>query len=385
MQRKLNRIALLGLLVALCVSCNKQPQFTVEGNVKGAEGETLVLERRGFSDVSVIDSVKLSDDGTFSLKGNAPEIPDLYILRLGNQTINIAVDSIETIGIETSKASFATKYTVLGSIGTERMREVLLAKSELVQNLEKLKTGYDAKSISVEDYLSQLQDYLNVYKDVAKRAIIADTKSPAAYFTLFQKIENNLLFDPYEKSDSRMYSAVATAWDMYYKNSPRAKYLREFTLSSIKARHNAESQVDLSDIVKEADGSKLYNIELPNIQNKKVNITSLKGKIVLLDFTVYKSDFSPVHNIMINKIYEKYKDKMEVYQVSFDSDLHFWQNAGTNLPWICVREASLLSSDLLGRFNIQELPTSYLLNVNGEIVKRLSPSDNYEVELKKLL
>lgn len=385
MLQKLKQIVFLGLLLSLLGSCNNQIEFTIEGIVKDAGGETLILEKRGFSDVSVVDSVKLSEDGTFSLKGAAPETPDLYVLRLGSQAINIAVDSTEIIRIETSKDAFSVNYTVSGSPATERMRDVLLAKSELQKMLAELKTGYEAKNVSAEEYLSQLSGHLDSYKDIAKRVIIIDTKSPAAYFTLFQKIDDNLIFDPYERIDSRMYSAVATAWDMYYKDSPRAKHLRDFTLRSIKARRDAETKVDLSEYVRDADGSNFYNIELVDIHNNKVSLNSLKGKVVLLDFTLYQSEFSPIHNIMINKIYQKYKDKMEVYQVAFDPDLHVWQNAGSNLPWICVRDASLSSSELVGRFNLQQLPTSYLLNANGEIVKRLSPTDSYEAELKKLL
>jgi len=385
MQHKIKLIALFGLLLGLLVACNKQPEFTVEGQVKDAAGETIILERRGFSDVSVIDSVKVASDGTFKLKGVAPENPDLYLLKLGNQVINIAVDSIEAITINSDKASFAVSYSVSGSEGTSRMKDVVLAKAGLQKSIDDLKKQYENKTISADDYLASLKESLDKYKSVAKNAIIADLKSPAAYFTLFQKIGDDLIFDPYEKSDSRMYSAVATSWDTYYKGTPRAKHLREFTLSSIKVRQNAENRLNLSDYIKEAKGSDFYNIELPDIHNNKVSLASLKGKVVLLDFTAYQTDFSPLHNIVINKIYEKYKDRFTVYQVSFDPDLHFWQNAGINLPWVCVRDAELLSSELVRRFNLQELPTSFILNIEGEIVKRLSPKDDYEKELKKLL
>jgi len=107
--------------------------------------------------------------------------------------------------------------------------------------------------------------------------------------------------------------------------------------------------------------------------------------VVIVDFTAYQTEFSPAHNIQINEVYSKYKGAIEVYQVSFDTDIHAWKNAATNLPWICVRDDKYINSPLLSRYNVQGFPTTYIMNKNGEIVKRMTASDNLAAEVQKLL
>jgi hypothetical protein len=266
------------------------------------------------------------------------------------------------------------------------MKEVVLRRNKLQNSVDELKSYYLSKSISQDEYQSKLSEAVDEYKVFIKKLIVSNLKSSAAYFALFQKIENTLIFNPYQKEDSRMYSAVATAWDAFYKGTPRANYLKEFTLNAIKERKNAERSNDLLDNMNVITESMNYfNIELPDINDKTVSLKSVNEKVVLLDFTVYAAEYSPMHGRRIHSIYQRFKNDMEVYQVSFDTDVHFWKNAASNLPWICVRENKGDGSPLLGRFNIREFPTTYLFNRKGELVKKLNISDNIEAELKKLL
>lgn len=381
-----NYIAFVFLIsLLLFAACNSQPEFTIKGTVKDASDSLLYLEKRGLTKIETIDSIKIKSDGSFKLNGAAPQYPDMYLLRLGNQTINLSVDSTETISIEASAKDFSTNYKVEGSLETRKMKDIVLFQGKLAKELNDLKGQYQNKLITDTDYLERLQEAITVYKDTVKRIIIGNPKSPAAYFALFQKIDNHLIFDPYEKNDSKMYGAVATSWEQHYMNNPRTKHLREFTLRSMKERISAEKRANIVENAQTESASEYYTIELPDIHGNKISTSSLKGKIVLLDFTAYQAEYSPAHNIILNKLYNTYKNYMEIYQVSFDGDLHFWQNAALNLPWICVRDEASLTSPLIRKFNLQQLPTIYLMNSQGEIVKRISEGDNIENEIKKLL
>lgn len=50
------------------------------------------------------------------------------------------------------------------------------------------------------------------------------------------------MFDPLNKEDSRYFAAVATAWDTYHKNSPRAEHLKKYTLTAIAQRRSLEGK-----------------------------------------------------------------------------------------------------------------------------------------------
>lgn len=375
------------LILCALVSCSdKGPKFVVEGKISDTTDTTMLyLEKRELSQTTLLDSVKIGTKGEFKFKGASTPYPEFYVLRLNGQVINLVIDSTETIKVNTSARNFGTEYTIEGSEYNQQLKAITLAQYKASHALEDLQKKFTNKEIQEQEYFDQIQLIASEYKDAAQKIIFVDTKNPASYFALFQKVKGYLFFDPYDKSDYKPFAAVATAWDMYYPNSPRSKHLHDYTLNAIKVRRQSEQQpYDISN-ANEIDAAKYYNIELPDVNGTVVDLISLKGKVVLLDFTVYQSEKSPEHNIVLNKLYTKFKPNLEIYQVSFDTDIHFWKNSATNIPWVAVHENKSLNSGLISKFNIQALPALLLINRNGEIVKRLLPGENIESEIQKLL
>ena len=102
-----------------------------------------------------------------------------------------------------------------------------------------------------------------------------------------------------------------------------------------------------------------------------------------MDFTAYQTEYSPQYNLLLAEIYRKYKQQgVEIYQISLDS---FWKVSASNLPWICVRDANSLNSRIAATYNVQQLPTAYLLDRTGAIRTRLTSMKEIENEIKKLL
>lgn len=386
---------LLRLFIAIsltlsAISCNdKQPQFTVQGKITNADSAYIYLEKKSLAETSIIDSVKLDSEGEFAFKEPSPEYPEFYALKLKGQSINFAIDSTETIVINASAPTFATEYSVSGAESASKIREVTLNQYQLNNTLYILRTELNNKQITQNTYLSKVTEAINNYKQAAETIITSDYTSMASYYTLFQKVQDYLIFDPYDKKDRRLFQTVATIWKQKREGEPRAEHLEKFTLRILSEARSAEKHNKILDslgnqatVIGSAD---FYNITLPDMQNKQISLHDLKGKVVILDFTAYQTEYSPAHNVNINKTYEKYKSQIEVYQVSFDSDDHAWRNTAVNLPWKCVRDSKSLQSNLLYKYNIQTLPTTFLLDKNGEIVKRLSVSDDIAAEVRKIL
>jgi len=385
----ITKLSIITLAVIAFASCkDKGPHFIIEGKIANADTTMLYLERRSLNETTVIDSTKLDADGNFQFKEPALGYPEFYLLKMDKQSINIAIDSIETVTVFANKSTFATNYTVEGSESSIKIKDIVFAQNKLSQTVSDLRKKFESKEISQDQYIADLQAALNEYKGKAKDLILSDYKSMASYFALFQKVDDYLIFDPYDKSDLVAFRAVATVWDQYKSNSPRAQHLKSFTLSALaelKQMERQEETLKKLENTESTDHSTFYNITLPDINNKEASLSSLKGKVVILDFTAYQTDFSPAHNILINNVYEKYKGNVEVFQISFDTDVHAWKNAAINLPWICVRDGKSLNSELMTKFNIQGFPTTYILNKNGDIVKRILASDNIAAEVQKLL
>lgn len=375
--------------IALFTSCgNKERQFTVQGTVNNADSLTLYLERRGLSDIVILDSVRLTDTGEYSFQQATLDYPEFYRLRLNNQSINFSIDSIETITIDADQPTFSTEYNVNGSYNSKKIKEVVLMQLNFRKTLDQLNKSYEQKLISDQNYLDSITKAIERYKEKASNMILEDYKSTASYFVLFQKIDDMLIFDPTIKKDLNLFRAVATVWDTYYPNSPRTEQLKNYTLKAIKNFNSLQSQEGVLEMLSKGqtiDNKDFFAISLPNINGKEISTTSLKGKIVIVDFTVYAADYSLAHNIRLNQIYEKYKSKLEIYQVSFDNDRHRWSNSAINLPWTCVWDKLSLNSPLIAKFNIENLPSICILDREGNIIKKLSINDDLEKEITKVL
>ncbi|MDE6651333.1 MAG: thioredoxin family protein, partial [Paramuribaculum sp.] len=103
-----------------------------------------------------------------------------------------------------------------------------------------------------------------------------------------------------------------------------------------------------------------------------LNKVAEDNKVVLLSFTVYGAEASPAYNILLNKVYDNYsKSGLEIYQVSLDEDEYLWKQSAKNLPWITVYNSPADGVQALNNYNIQVLPTTYLI-VNGELVERIA-------------
>lgn len=362
------------LMAVLFFSCGQKDKFTVEGVVTGASEQVMYLENVGVSSFEVLDSVKLTPAGKFEFEVKRPIYPDFYRLRLNDQLINFAVDSTETIKFMADANTFATSYIVEGSENCKAIKEITLAQLDANQAIQRLRRAHEKEQIADTAYQREVLAASEAYKAIARKYIYSAPMSTAAYFALFQQIDGLLFFDLYDKEDSKAYGAVATSYDHFYPESPRSKHLYNLALQSIKvirAQQQREQAPAVSTVAKNEVG--YVDIQLPNLRGETVNLSSVaKGKTVLVNFTAYMSEWSPALNMDFRELYDKYRDKgFEIYQISLDSDLHFWKNAASNLPWVCVRDPQSVYSQIAGLYNVKQLPAIFILDKKGNLVKRI--------------
>lgn len=385
--KNLIRISLMCSLALVFTACkNGKSHFTVKGKIEGAADSTLYLYKRGITGADLVDSAKIGKDASFEINAESPQYPDLYVLALGKQMINLAVDSIETIELTGKYKDFATGYEVKGSVQSDLIRKLYLKQLAVSKTLKDLKSGLGKKEIADSTYQNRARQSAAAYREMAKEIILGNLRDLSAYYALFQQIDGYTVFDPLVKEDSRYYAAVATAWDTYHPKSPRAEHLKNYTLNTLAKRRAMEGKApSMLEKATTVDASEFYNISLPGLDERNIELKSLRGKTVLLDFTVYQDENAPAHNVALNKAYQKFKDSgFTIYQVSFNTPIHLWRTSASNLPWVCVREDNS-NSTLTTRFNIQSLPTMFLINKQGDIVKRIENKDNIVEEVAKVL
>ncbi len=386
MKKLLGRFLSLLLIGMVFFSCQQGKTFKVTGNIGSAEGDTLYLEHRGLAGVRVLDSTVLKNDGAFAFKQSAPENPEFYQLRIGKRIAAFAVDSTETLRISANASDWYNSFTVEDSPTNDQMKEVDLLTRSAARKIDELEKNHKSGLIDEMAFIEQLDSALQDYKREVSRLILGNPSGATAYYAVFQKINNYLIFDPYNRQDYAMFGAVATSWNRYYPDTERTKHLYEFTMNALKTRRLQEQQAKLLENIPVEEGAGLPDIVLSGVDGRKMALSSLTGKVVLLDFVVYGADFSPKHNMDLNNLYARYQSRgFEIYQISFDSDEHFWKTSAANLPWLTVRDPRSVNSTLLATYNVRQIPTAFLINREGDIVARIENYAQLTGELDKVL
>ena len=375
-------------LAALGLSaCDSEPKFKVEGEISGADGKTLYLEASALEGIVPLDSVKLKGNGTFAFEQTRPVSPEFYRLRVDDKVINFSIDSTETVRLNAPYTDFSTAYTVEGSANSAKIKELTMKQMQLQTNVNALIQSMQAHKMGADVFEDSLATLMKNYKDEVKiNYIFAAPNTAAAYFALFQKLNNYLIFDPLNnKDDVKCFAAVATSLNNYYPHADRSKNLYNIVIKGMKnTRAPQQKVVELPTEAVSETG--IIDINLRDMKGNMHKLSDLKGKAVILDFTIYQSAVSPTHNYMLRDLYDKYAGQgLEIYQVSLDADEHFWKTSADNLPWVCVRDENGIYSTNAALYGVQNLPSFLLINRNNELRARGETVKDLEGTIKSML
>ena len=178
---------------------------------------------------------------------------------------------------------------------------------------------------------------------------------------------------------------LATSLNRLYPHADRSRNLYNMVIKGMK--NTREVKVEPLEIPEDKIHEvSIIDIPLNDLKGVTHHLTDLKGKVVLIDFTVYGDAASGARNLLLRELYDKYASQgLEIYQISLDADEHFWKTASDNLPWICVRDPQGVYSSYVKIYGVEHLPTSFLVNRDNELSLRVGEKTDLEAEIKKLL
>ena len=388
---KISRLFSVGaiMMAALFLASCTEKKFHLSGNIDNANDSLLYFENMSLNGPVTVDSVKLGKDGSFSFDEKAPENPEFYRLRIANQIINIAVDSTENITIKASYPTMSSQYDVKGSSECDKIKELALMQMNLQAQINTLINNPNIPYQAEGDSIQQL---LNAYKNTVKlQYIYKEPMRAYAYYALFQTIyvgnQTALIFDPRSrKEDVQVFAAVATSWDTYYPGSERGKNLHNIAIEGLKNVRIIQAERNQTIDANKVNTSGIIEVALPDNKGNIRKLTSLKGKVVLLDFHAFASKGSTARIMMLRELYNKYHAQgLEIYQVSLDPDKHFWKESVSALPWICVHDENGANSAFAAQYNVQAIPTFFLIDRQNVLQKRDAQISNLDATIKSML
>ena len=388
---KIYSAAVIMVAALAFTSCNNK-KFHINGNITEATDSMLYLENLSLNGPVKIDSVKLGEDGAFAFDENAMDsiTPEFYRLRIANQSINLSIDSTETVKVKASYPQMSYKYEVEGSENCSKIKELSIKQMILQNNINAITKSPNMGIDSVDVIVARMLD--GYKQDIKVNYIFKEPMKASSYYALFQTIQlgnvNSLIFNPRNnKDDVRVFAAVATSWDTYYPGAERGKNLHNIAIEGMKdiriiENQRAQQQIDASKV--SVNGC--IDLAMEDSKGQVHRLTDLKGKVVLLDFHLFASSESTKRIMMLRELYNKYHAAgLEIYQVSVDPNEHFWKTATAALPWICVRDEGGIQGQSLQLYNVQSIPTFFLIDRSNTLKARDAQIKDLDEAIKNLL
>lgn len=353
-------------LLATLASCQSS-KVKITGRFVGSQADMVYLEQVGTLEHSVIDSIKLSEDGGFALKiDNGTPTPTLYNVIYDNERIPLLLKAGDRVTLRAA-GSVLRNYTVEGALESELLREFNKSYIESAIKLNDAVSRYTAADIDEKQREEIAREYTQIYRDIKRnqlRFIVEHKDRIAAVYALRQRLPNDAyLFNG--DSDVIYYRTVAEALRESYPESGFLKAL-ENDIEKLEARREVLANVRESGYP---------DLELTDMYGKKVRLSSLDGKMILLDFWSAELGNSNAMNAELKEIYGKYAGSpagFEVYQVAIDNSKPLWITAvqEQQLPWISVSDLKGRLSPAVGLYNVQKLPANFLIDRDGTIVAK---------------
>lgn len=384
---KLNRIVIAFILVLpVFNSCKNNNNFIVSGIITHAEGKSIFLEQLHVSSSEILDSAKIDKKGLFKFEGHT-SIPSYFLLKMSaDKFIYLLVDSAENITVNADYVNFSQQYDVEGSLGSILVKELndklnnTRHKLDSLRSLNKLYLGnpeYETMKIQWNEEYKRIVDEQVTF---SQNFVMNNPFSMASILALYQKFSMN---DPgYIIGDLQTMKTAASALHSIYPESDHVKALYANTRKLMEDEKNAKIQKYIQE-----NGSNSPDIVLPDPDGKEIALSSLLGKVVLVQFWAAADGGSRIINPVLAELYAKYKRKgFEIYQVSIDENRIEWVDAIDNdkLTWINVGDMKG-SVSATSVYNVKTIPYNYLLDKDGLIIAQDLKGPALDRALKKLL
>lgn len=343
---------------------------SISGSIKDCGDAPVTVRLLDVNKYKTLDTLKVKKDGSFSYKMDVAEgQPEfVYLFRGDANVAAVILNAGDKVKIS---ADTLGNYSVEGS----KESEMLLQANKDFQDFMS-RFSSTASSLTVDNAREVRADLSRQYVDYYRRCVkyvLSNSKSLSVIPVFYQKINDNFpVFG--QASDGMLFNAIADSLSTVYPDSRYVAALR-------KEAGNRKNTLEMNERLRLAGSLSYPDIELPGLDGKKVKLSSLEGKVVLVNFWTAPADGAKLYNMDVLKpVYDRFKGKgLAIYSVNIDTDKALWANIVKNqgLEWTSVCDGLGTASPVITMYNVKNLPYNCFI-VNGEM------SDSHALTLPEI-
>jgi hypothetical protein len=383
----MKRIFFLMLLVLLAAACKNKNSFTVNGVIKGKSEKYIYINKVDVNTPVLIDSAKIKRNGAFRFRVKA-SYPDFYQLGFSPENfMTLLAEPGENIKLSFSDKNLYENYTIEGSAGSSKLQQLDVTLATTKRQLDSLRTIYNqaSKEPGFETTGPALEaEFSNLIKKQRKKNIefiLNNINSLASIKALYQTIAKDT-YVLYEPNDLQYLKIVTDSLTRHYPNSKHVQALARDLSTELNKMYVAK----IGSIASKLPQVKL-DPDLTDTNGKRIALSSLKAKYVLLTFWSFRVKECLVENLQLKEFYKMYKSRgFEIYQINIDESETDWKRAVRfdELPWISTREDDPKNPVNARLFNVTSLPANFMFDKEGKIIASNLHGRSLQIKLEQL-
>lgn len=331
--------------------------FTIKGTIKNSPQHLIILWEMTPQQLVFIDSARTDASGKFQIQGNTKNMIFAQLQMGPESQIFLAVDNKSKLDVNISLLGKFVDYTIDGNEldDSKKIRKIVDANRSFAEEFNALKLEA-AKIPQTQEGMSQAAVINNRYQrllqqrnDYMMNMAMSEKKGFIPYFMIAFGALESPGYDLFKHA-----VACAKAAD------PMSKYTQD-----IEGKFVNEASLMI--------GGVAPDIKLNGPDGKPVSLSSLRGKVVLIDFWASWCGPCRRENPNVVKMYQKYKDQgFEIFGVSLDNDANRWKGAiqTDGLTWFHGSDLMGWKSKPAQMYQVHSIPATFLLDKQGKIIAK---------------
>ena len=331
--------------------------FTIKGTIKNSPQHLIILWEMTPQQLVFIDSARTDASGKFQIQGNTKNMIFAQLQMGPESQIFLAVDNKSKLDVNISLLGKFVDYTIDGNEldDSKKIRKIVDANRSFAEEFNALKLEAE-KIPQTQEGMSQAAVINNRYQrllqqrnDYMMNMAMSEKKGFIPYFMIAFGALESPGYDLFKHA-----VACAKAAD------PMSKYTQD-----IEGKFVNEASLMI--------GGVAPDIKLNGPDGKPVSLSSLRGKVVLIDFWASWCGPCRRENPKVVKMYQKYKDQgFEIFGVSLDNDANRWKGAiqTDGLTWFHGSDLMGWKSKPAQMYQVHSIPATFLLDKQGKIIAK---------------